>query len=67
MLIENKYGDNMIHGQIMEASAKGNQVVCDVLTHARSTTYTLSLDLDDIAEISKALGYDLVREAACGT
>jgi len=63
MLIENKYGDNVIHGQIMEANARGSQVVCDVLTHARSTVYTLSLDLDDITEISKALGYDLVKEA----
>jgi len=63
MVVTNGYGQRLLNGQVLEAKVENGKLYLDLLTHARNASYRIELDRDDLNEIKKGLGYDLVQEA----
>jgi len=66
MVVTNRYGQRLLNGQVLEAKVENGKLILGLLTHARNALYEIEIDDDDLDEIKKGLGYDLVQEAIGG-
>lgn len=66
MVVTNRWGQRLLNGQVLEVKVEGDKVILGLLTHARNVPYEVTLDKDDLDEIKKGLGFDLVQEAISG-